>query len=1210
MKTKFLLRPFVALLFCLLSQVLRADLFVEPLVEGQSGFPLELPYVATHALPPDGEFHKVVLLHQDQALAESLENAGSLQVLFDAPGTYACELRVYSTEGAVLDRADCTLMVLGIGLLAPEANAGIPEGSVCFLHAEALFRDRAVDWVRFEARQEGEPDFRPIGASDRMPPYTLRHEFTQTGVLELRATAFHADGSQSSSLARRIQVLPLGPTPDLHPVIVDPLDASALEAGIPGSVQVQFNGSTDSLAWVSLYADGVPIGGVESRREKAPFRFEWTPLLPGKCELTALAVDRKGKSHASAPVRVLISDDRPWVTLRMPAPGTTLPVGGTVLLLSEAAGQGGSRERVGAVQFMVNGHLLPTEAGNAEGWITRAPFATRWTPLLPGTYFVQARVRDTLSGSTALSRSIELHAVETPPPVLRLSAPAAGACFPAGSVIHLSALASSSSGLIQSLHFEVNGLVIEATLSQGALHQAVFQPPQSGKFRVRAVAQDSLGRFSMSPERTFEVLEAGQQAPTVKLMLPPGSEHLIEGESLIWDALAEDPDGQVTELRFLVNGITHGESLSAQPFRSLPYRFPSAGSYRIEAIAMDHEGHQARDSVVLKVQPRPLLRPEVRITLPLDQSPLLCSGHHFMEAAASDPDGHVAEVHFRVDGHPVGAAATRPPYQSAIFELREPGVHRLEAHAIDDQGNLSAKASVVVFAVVDRSETVPDPGPLEDDHAFFRQCFVDLFSRAPEARERDAWEAALTFGGLKRPEVIEKLTQSAEFASLVNLQNAYLSLTGSWPSPDEFAALIRSTLHADEPELTGLTPASGKTAGTSPEDALDLGAPPFAHSDRLDDRFPEHWYRFSLEHGGLITLKSSGSTDLRASLSDAYGNVLAEDDDSGTYFNFAIQRHLLPGHHYLRVSGWAGSRGNYSIEAENGASKPLPMDSGWSGADLNTGIAAVLRSDAYLRRYGKPGDLMANESDRRRFFNQIYLNRFGKPPSLQQTLQASSRLQSSASVEEFVAAFLRNDPQGQGDFIYGMPDYSQRDLAAGLMRSLLKVRPDSQRLEALSGLPMQEQVSRLLSDPAYLARFERSSSVLFQAQLTDRSLPETTPARGLYAPRQMPADFELPSSEQSPFAELEENADGWKHSDWFGWVSDRYYPWVYHSRLGWLRIRSAGTDALWLWDSKTDWSFTQREAFPYLFHYASDRWRLPEWEDEAEGIDWHWSDTP
>jgi hypothetical protein len=178
------------------------------------------------------------------------------------------------------------------------------------------------------------------------------------------------------------------------------------------------------------------------------------------------------------------------------------------------------------------------------------------------------------------------------------------------------------------------------------------------------------------------------------------------------------------------------------------------------------------------------------------------------------------------------------------------------------------------------------------------------------------------------------------------------------------------------------------------------------------------------------------------------------------------------------------------------------------------------------------------------------------------------------------------------------------------MRSLLKVRPDSQRLEALSGLPMQEQVSRLLSDPAYLARFERSSSVLFQAQLTDRGLPEATPARGLYAPRQMPADFELPSSEQSPFAELEENADGWKHSDWFGWVSDRYYPWVYHSRLGWLRIRSAGTDALWLWDSKTDWSFTQREAFPYLFHYASDRWRLPEWEDEAEGIDWHWSDTP
>ncbi len=69
-----------------------------------------------------------------------------------------------------------------------------------------------------------------------------------------------------------------------------------------------------------------------------------------------------------------------------------------------------------------------------------------------------------------------------------------------------------------------------------------------------------------------------------------------------------------------------------------------------------------------------------------------------------------------------------------------------------------------------------------------------------------------------------------------------------------------------------------------------------------------------------------------------------------------------------------------------------------------------------------------------------------------------------------------------------------------------------------------------------------------------------------------------------------ENAEGWKQEDWFGYFNDYNYPWIYHSKLGWLYTSGASQKNFWAHNDKLGWLWVSTSAYPHVFSAADGAW--------------------
>ncbi len=72
-------------------------------------------------------------------------------------------------------------------------------------------------------------------------------------------------------------------------------------------------------------------------------------------------------------------------------------------------------------------------------------------------------------------------------------------------------------------------------------------------------------------------------------------------------------------------------------------------------------------------------------------------------------------------------------------------------------------------------------------------------------------------------------------------------------------------------------------------------------------------FSFDLSSSATVTIESTGSTDVIATLYDADGDILDSDDNSGSSPNFEIVESLAAGRYYVRVEGVSTADGDYSI---------------------------------------------------------------------------------------------------------------------------------------------------------------------------------------------------------------------------------------------------------------------------------------------------------
>lgn len=111
---------------------------------------------------------------------------------------------------------------------------------------------------------------------------------------------------------------------------------------------------------------------------------------------------------------------------------------------------------------------------------------------------------------------------------------------------------------------------------------------------------------------------------------------------------------------------------------------------------------------------------------------------------------------------------------------------------------------------------------------------------------------------------------------------------------------------------TAATNAAAATESATKATAMAL-ATPATVSGKLLAGTAEQFYKITVNSAGTLTLASTGGADVKGTLEDANGQVLATNEDGGAWYNFKLSRSVTPGTYYLRVGHCCGGTGAYQI---------------------------------------------------------------------------------------------------------------------------------------------------------------------------------------------------------------------------------------------------------------------------------------------------------
>ena len=104
-----------------------------------------------------------------------------------------------------------------------------------------------------------------------------------------------------------------------------------------------------------------------------------------------------------------------------------------------------------------------------------------------------------------------------------------------------------------------------------------------------------------------------------------------------------------------------------------------------------------------------------------------------------------------------------------------------------------------------------------------------------------------------------------------------------------------------------------------------------------------------------------------------------------------------------------------------------------------------------------------------------------------------------------------------------------------------------------------------------------SSRVPYYRLVVNREAPGSEPAEAVFDPAvQESGGLHL-------FTYTESFPEGWRLSDWFGFLKPADAPWFYHLEHKWIYTSSLSEAGFWFYDSALGWLFTGISYYPYLY---------------------------
>lgn len=480
----------------------------------------------------------------------------------------------------------------------------------------------------------------------------------------------------------------------------------------------------------SITFDAQLDGNVASRRsvDDASGRIVIAPSAPlaaGAHRAMAQATDRFGrKAHLSATITVLDSaamreaiedaavpaadpapgsqpglkaaNKLPSVVLTVPASGATYAAGASIVLAATATDPDGS---VAKVEFYRNGSTL-------IGTVTAPPYQLNWPNVAAGSYALTAKAYDSRNG-TATSASVSINVVANKPPVVALTNPAAGAFYGEGATIAITAVASDADGTVARVEFLDGTAVIG--IATTAPFAVAWAGALAGDRAIAARAVDDKGSAAISPPVTITV----GQPPLVVVRTPVACSVVDAGAALMLAADAISTRGSITRVEFFDNGASVGAAFT-EPW-TVALALAETGTHTIIARATDDHGLEAQSRPVIVTVGGANQPPVVTIASPVEGSRFASGAAVNLAAIASDADGLVSAVEYRLNDSGGGALigrATSPPF-SAVWAAPSAGSYAIVAVASDDRGakTISIPVHVTIDANVPPSVSIVAPDP-------------------------------------------------------------------------------------------------------------------------------------------------------------------------------------------------------------------------------------------------------------------------------------------------------------------------------------------------------------------------------------------------------------------------------------------------------------------------------------------------------------------
>ncbi len=402
----------------------------------------------------------------------------------------------------------------------------------------------------------------------------------------------------------------------------------------------------------------------------------------------------------------------PTVAITSPSAGRSITVGSDLALAASASDADGS---VVKVEFYSDSTLL--------GASTTPPYSIVWRNVTEGRHAITASAYDNRKAK-ATSAPVAIDVVRNQPPVVTLAFPADDSFHPAGIPIALGATASDPDGAVVQIEFYEGPRLLASMTAAPWLWTWIDAIPGRHTITVRAI--DDRGAAASSGIVSIVV----GAAPKVVVNLPGVCAKVDGPLDLALGADAASTSGAVASVEFFDGSTLVGTALGS-PWRATLVN-ATVGTHSITARATDDHGLVATSRAALIEVRAANQKPSVSIRTPADGARYAIGSTIDLSATATDPDGSVASVEYRLGfgGNLIGRATTAP--YSVAWSGMAAGTYGLVAIAIDDRSASTTSSAITVTVSANAAPNVALTAPAAGA-TYVTPATIDLVASATDS---------------------------------------------------------------------------------------------------------------------------------------------------------------------------------------------------------------------------------------------------------------------------------------------------------------------------------------------------------------------------------------------------------------------------------------------------------------------------------------------